>query len=301
MRMIRFRLEFLAVQLLDAFMLLFSWEAASDLGAFLGSQASWALPRRWKTANDNLAAAYPDMPAAEREALARKALSNAGRIGAEIIKSRHLTKEALFEKVRYENMEILDAALAEGKGVILNTGHLGNWETTGVVLTAHGYKLGVVGRLIKNPYVDAWLKETRCRFGLNLIAHKNPFFTSVKWLKGGNITAILIDHNIRKGGVFIPFFGRPAATSNLSALLAVRLGSPVVSVAITRQGSVQTCRIVGPMRANPDADPEAEIQRLTVAMVKQLEDFVKASPADWLWGHNRWKRAEEAAQETVAA
>jgi len=296
---IRFRLEFAAVQLLDAAMRLFSWEAASDLGAFLGAQAKWALPRRWKTATSNLAAAFPDLPAAERERIARNALSNAGRIGAEIIKSRHLSKEQLFEKVRFENMEVLDAALAEGKGVILNTGHLGNWETTGVTLTAHGYKLGVVGRLIKNPFVDSWLRETRCRFGLNLIAHKNPFFTSVKWLKGGNITAILIDHNIRKGGVFIPFFGRPAATSNLSALLAVRLGSPIVSVAITRQGSTQTCRIEGPLRADPNADPEAEIQRLTVAMVKQLEDYVRRSPEDWLWGHNRWKRAPEA--EAVGA
>ena len=299
MRLVGFWFEYAALRVGETLLRFLPWEAASALGAAAGSATPWLLPRRWRLALANLEAAFPEKPAAERERIARAALSNTGRVATELLKSRNESRERMMAHVRWENLELLEETLAKGKGVLFNCGHMGNWETTGVSLTAHGKPLGVVGRRIKNPYVDAWLKETRCRFGLQLISHKSPFFPSVKWLKSGNIVAILIDHNIPKGGQFVPFFGRPAATSTLTALLAVRLGAPVLSVSIRRDGSEMSCRLHGPTWADPQADPDAEIARLTVEFSNQLEAIVRERPEDWLWGHNRWKRAPEA-KEAVA-
>jgi len=271
-----------------------SWRAASAVGAALGGAARLVLRWRWQLTLDNLAAAFPEKSAPERAHLGRLAWRNTGSMLAELIKGRHMSPEELSQVVRFENLELYERMLEEGKGFILNAGHLGNWEVGNLALTARGYPCGGVGRAMKNPYVDAWLTETRSLYGFVVLKHSNPFFQAVRWLKQGKPLAILIDHNIRKGGQFVPFFGRPAATSTLSALLSVKLGCPIVSVRVRREGAQIVASFHGPIRPNVGATPEQEVARLTEAMVRQLEAYVRESPGDWLWGHNRWKRTAQA-------
>lgn len=249
----------------------------------------------------NIEAALPEKSTQERKAIALQAWENAGRIATEFVRSRSLSKEDLLRRVGFENLDLVDRMVAEGKGLIYNIGHLGNWEVGGIAFTALGYRLGVVGRVMRNPLLDRWLNETRSRFGEAVFAHRNPFFQVVRWLKAGKGTAILIDHNLYQGGVFMPFFGRPAATSTLSGLLAVKLGCPVVSTRVRREGSGLVVSFHGPLRPQPRAEPEAEALRLTVEMTKAMEGFIRERPGEWLWGHNRWKRTAEAAKAGAAA
>ncbi|MBI5209684.1 MAG: lysophospholipid acyltransferase family protein [Elusimicrobia bacterium] len=290
----RFLLEYAGVRLLDLVLSLLSWESCQAIGAFAGRAAARLGRRRWAMTVANVASAFPGKPPEEREAIALQAWENAGRIAAEFCRSRHLAKDELLERVRFENLELVDSMLAEGKGVVHNIGHLGNWEVGGVAFTALGYPLGVVGRVMRNPLLDRWINETRGRFGESVFAHRNPFFQVVRWLKGGKLTAILIDHNLHQGGIFVPFFGRPAATSTLSGLLAVKLGCPIVSTRVRREGAGLVVSFHGPLRAAEGADPEAEAARLTAEMTNAIEGFVRERPGEWLWGHNRWKRAREA-------
>lgn len=287
------RLEFAGVRAVEALLAPLSWERASDLGAALGGASRFVLGRRWRLTLANLAAAFPEKPQKERERIALEAWRNAGRFAAELARAGSLSTRELERIVRIENPEVARDALAEGKGVLVNIGHLGNWEVGGFAFTHAGFRLGVIGRAMKNPLADAWLKRRRELFGFEVFAHKNPFFQSVRWLKQGGFLAILIDHNIRRGGVFVPFLGRPAATSTLTGLLAVKLGCPIVSCTVRRDGAKLSVRFSPPLRADPAAPSEAEAERLTVEMTRALEDFIRERPEDWLWGHNRWRRAPE--------
>ncbi|MBI5624378.1 MAG: lysophospholipid acyltransferase family protein [Elusimicrobia bacterium] len=293
----RFLLEYAGVRLLDFVLSRLSWEACQALGAFIGRTAAAFGRGRWAMTVANVAAAFPELSRAEHEAIALQAWENAGRIAAEFCRTRHLSKDELLTRVSFEHLDLVDRTVAEGKGVLYNIGHLGNWETGGIAFTAKGYQLGVVGRVMRNPLLDRWMTGTRSRFGEQVFAHRNPFFQVVRWLKAGKGTAILIDHNLYQGGVFVPFFGRPAATSTLSGLLAVKLGCPVLSTRVRREGSGLVVSFHGPLRADPGAEPEAEARRLTVEMTRQIEGFIRERPGEWLWGHNRWKRTHEAAQE----
>ncbi len=268
-----------------------SWESAQDLGAALGGLARHLMRRRWVMTLGNLAAAFPDKGEDERRAIALEAWRNAGRIAAEFARSRSLSRAELERIVRIENRDLLERVLAEGHGVIVNIGHGGNGEVGGSAGTLAGYPLGVVGRVMKNPYLDVWLRETRGRFGEAVFAHHNPFFSIAKWLKSGKMTAILIDHNLYQGGIFVPFFGRPAATSTLSALLSVKLSCPILSCRVSREGAGLVVSFDAPLRHDPRADPEREIERLTMEMTAALEGYIRRRPGEWLWGHNRWKRA----------
>jgi KDO2-lipid IV(A) lauroyltransferase len=282
--------EAAGISTLDNAFKLLPWDAAQDLGATMGGSMRVIGRKRWQITLDNLAGAFPEKSDAELERIALEAWQNAGRIAAEFVKSRHMSREELAQVVSYENLDLIAPLLAEKKGILFNIGHMGNWEMAGIDFTARGYPLGVVGRVMKNPYVDEWVRSTRSHFGEAVFPHRSPFFPAVKWLKKNGIVAILIDHNIHEGGIFVPFFGRPAATSTLTALLAVKVGCPIISVRVQRDGHKFKIRFDGPLRYNPSVEPEKEVERLTVEMTKALERYVRERPAEWLWGHNRWKR-----------
>lgn len=276
-----------------------SWKSSQALGAFCGRAAALFARKRYRMSLDNLAAAFPEKSEAERHAIALEAWGNAGQLAAELFKSRSLPQEELNRVVLFENLDLCDALRKEGRGFIVNIGHMVNWEVGGISLTSRGWPLGVVARAMKNPASEEWLRSTRSRFGEQIFSHRSPFFPAVKWLRKGNLVAILIDHNIPEGGVFLPFLGRAASTSTLSGLLAVKTNCPIVSTRMRREGEKIIVGFEGPLRPDPDADPDKEALRLTEEMVKILERRVRENPGQWLWGHNRWKRRPVEAPQMV--
>lgn len=283
----------LLLALLDFIFSAISWEKAQALGDFCGWAASCLARKRYRMSLSNIAAAFPEKSGDEHRAIAKQAWANAGRIATEVIKSRSLPRERLDEVVLFEDLELCESLRKEGRGFIVNIGHMVNWEVGGIGFTSRGWPLGVVARVMKNPAAEEWLRSTRGRFGEVVFSHRSPFFPSMKWLRKGNMVAVLIDHNLYEGGEFFPFFGRPAATSTLSALLAVKANCPIVSTKMRREGEKIIVGFEGPLRPDPDADPDKEVIRLTAEMVKVLERRVRSNPGQWLWGHNRWKRQPE--------
>lgn len=280
----------LFLALLDVLFSVLSWRSAQALGVFCGRAAMFLAFKRRRMSLANIAAAFPEKSEAERRAIACEAWANAGRIATELIKSRSLSKEELDRVVLFEDLDLCESLRKEGRGFIVNIGHMVNWEVGGIGFTSRGWPLGVVARVMKNPAAEEWLRSTRGRYGEQVFSHRSPFFPAMKWLRKGNMVAVLIDHNLYEGGEFFPFFGRPAATSTLSALLAVKANCPIVSTKMRREGEKIIVGFEGPLRPDPAADPEKEVIRLTAEMVKVLERRVRDNPGQWLWGHNRWKR-----------
>jgi Kdo2-lipid IVA lauroyltransferase/acyltransferase len=275
---------------------LLSWEGAQAFGASMGRTIGAVAGKRSRLALDNLRASFPEASEAQLLAWRREAWENLGRVAAEMLWARRRPAAELAAIVEFDNLEILDAALADGGGCLIHLGHFANWELAGLALAAQGRPLGVVARRIRNPYLHEETTKLRERLGTRVLLHKNPFFGCVRALKDGRAVGVLMDQNMPKGELFLPFLGRTASTTPLTALLAHRTGRPIIPVQLRREGS----RIRGTFEAPVvlGATPE----ETTATLNGILERWIRASPGEWFWLHNRWKRQPApAAPEKAAA
>ncbi|HLF85615.1 MAG TPA: lysophospholipid acyltransferase family protein, partial [Nitrospiria bacterium] len=171
--------------------------------------------------------------------IARRSLENLGRSGGEFISARRYTKENIREFVIFEGLENFEFAHKEGRGVIMLTGHFGNWELLGIAISLLGYPFHVVVRPLDNRPLDKRVNELRSIGGNKVIYKKNALGESLRLLKKRQLVGFLIDQNTsREEGVFVDFFGKEAATNRGLALIALKSRAPVVPVFIIREGPV---------------------------------------------------------------
>jgi KDO2-lipid IV(A) lauroyltransferase len=169
------------------------------------------------------------------------------------------------------------------------TGHFGAWELGARFWPAQGFRTAVVARRIKNPLVDAWVTGIRSSGGVRVIPAREAVRESVRWLKQGNLLGILIDHRVTEGGLKIDFFGRPAFTTALPAILALRYGVPVHPVHSWREKDKVKVHIAPAMDFSDLKSRDESITEAVSRMNKVVESWVRERPEAWLWIHNRWK------------
>jgi KDO2-lipid IV(A) lauroyltransferase len=187
--------------------------------------------RHLAIARDGLGQAFPEWSPAR---VARTALAVYGHFGAVILDLLWLSRrsrERLLALVEWEGREHYQAARAAGRGVLFVTAHLGNWEILGV---SHGYAqepAGVIARPLDNPALDARLCAFRRRSGNTVISKWQALSQMLRMLRAGKGVAVLIDQNVQdKDGIFVSFFGRPAATTTVAAAVALKTGCAVIPV-----------------------------------------------------------------------
>ncbi|MFO7654373.1 MAG: lysophospholipid acyltransferase family protein [Candidatus Krumholzibacteriia bacterium] len=189
----------------------------------------------------------------------------------------------------------------EGRGVLLLTGHLGCWELLGAYLARRLGGLAVVTGTVHNPAVDAWLQGSRRRLGLTVLPRDRGVRPVLERLRAGEIVAVLLDQNTRVPSLPVPFLGRPAPTAVGPARLAVRLGSPLLPVAIARCGDAGAAGGSGAGTRTPGdlhevhclqtirpPCTEEQVPDLLAACNSALAEFVRRNPVEWVWFHDRW-------------
>lgn len=247
--------------------------------------------RHLRIADDNLSHAFPEWDAARRRAVALGVYGHFGRILLDILWMAGRDREEILRHVEVTGAEHVEAAQAAGRGALLITGHVGNWELHGL---AHGWRfgpIGVVARPLDNPALDARLCDLRRRPGNTVIYKKRALPQVLRLLRENRGVAILIDQNVQAGdGVFVDFFGRKAATTTVAAALALKTGCAVIPTH-AELGDDGRYRIAyEPPLAWPRAgDRAAEIQDLTQRLTSVIEGWVRRRPEQWLWLHRRWK------------
>lgn len=269
------------------------WDASRRLARGVAPLLGALIHKKSALAERNLRAAFPHMSDEWVAATRAGVWSNMTQVFAELCASGGLDADAYAATVRFEHIERLERAAAEGKGVLLHAGHLGNWELVGGVLAQRGFDVHVVSRRVKNPRVDRWLTATRGARDIKLISSRNPFFACVRALKRRAVVGLMTDQNVPLGDDFIPFFGRQAAVSPLTAMLAAKTGAPIVPVQCLRDGDQLAALMHPPRRLEKTAD-KRQILAETAILHGLYETWIRERPADWLWLHNRWKREQEA-------
>ena len=264
---------------------------AGTLGARIGRLAEVVLGRRRRIAEENIRAALGDpvdgLPA---RTLARRALEQLGMSFVEFLWLRGRRPEELRALVTLEGMEPLLARGREGKGVVLVTGHYGNWELLGATLRACGLPVRYLLPPQSNAASDAYFDGVRRSLGIEPVEIGFGMRGALRSLRAGDFLAMLPDQDARKVGIHVPFFGRPASTHTGPARLAVRSGCPIAVGFIEREGPGRfRARVDAVLDPRRDADEEAEVLRLTREMTARVEDAVRRRPDHWYWLHRRWK------------
>jgi len=191
-----------------------------------------------------------------------------------------------------EGLERIEAARANGMGVILFTGHLGAWELTSFALSIFGQPLSFLVRRIDNPKLEALVDRARTRQGNRTIDKRAAAREMLQTLQAGKPLGILVDLNTNeREGSFVDFFGIPASTTFTLAKLATRTGAQVLPIFAPWDEKQRRflVKIDEPLSVPRTGDEMRDVRELTKKFTSVVEKYVRTYPDQWLWIHRRWK------------
>jgi len=175
-----------------------------------------------RRALDNLAFIWPEMPLLERQKIAAKCLNNVGRTFIENYSAEDFPQRMASNEITGDGVAALEKSVADGRPVILVTGHYGNYEAMRAALVARGLNIGGLYRDMKNPFFNAHYVKTMEAFGGPVFAQgRRGTAGFVKHLKSGGQLVLLFDQHVFKAPSF-DFLGQPANTAVSAAELALR-------------------------------------------------------------------------------
>lgn len=287
----RFALEERVAALLTPLAALLPRRAALALGRSLGRFWGDLDRRHFAIAADNLSRAFPYWTEERVRRTARGVYAHLGELLLDLLWTSRRSREEILSFVEIEGGEHVREAIAAGRGVLYVTGHFGNWELNAL---AHGWLFGpvsVVARALDNPALDRRLCASRSRSGNQVVYKERALARVMKALREGQGVAFLVDQNVQEhDGIFVEFFGRPAASTTVAAALALKTGCAVVpGFALPLPGGRSRLVYDAPLRWAATGDRDADIARLTQQIARQLEGWIRERPELWLWLHRRWK------------
>jgi KDO2-lipid IV(A) lauroyltransferase len=248
---------------------------------------------------ENLRAAFPEKSPAEIEGLARASARSLGTAVVEFLGVSRMPEEDLRARIRFAGEEHLREALGRGKGVLFLSGHFGGWELGAMRASFIGVPVSLVVRPLDNPLLERELAVRRRRFGNRLIGKRDAAREILRALGKGEIVIILIDQNVLPNeAVFVPFFGRPAATTPSLALFQLKTGAAVLPVFVWPEGDgryrAEFEKPIFPEEfRTAELDRDEAVRRATARYVEVTEAAVRRMPEAWLWLHNRWRTRPE--------
>lgn len=285
------RAEYAALRGAVAAMERLSFRRAGAIGERIARLGYWPLGIRRAVVERQLTAAFPERDSADIERIARATYEHLGRTSIETaILPAYDAAEIIdmFEDV--QGWSIVEERLARGKGLIVVTGHLGNWELGGAYLAARGVPIDAVARHMANPLFDRYLTRTRQRIGMTVVHDEDAVRRVPRSLRSGRAVAFLVDQGaVGLASTWVPFFGRYAKTPRGPAVFALRLGAPIVFGAAVRRPSGRYQLTFEAVDVSPTGDREADVDRIVADYTLTLERWIRRTPEQYLWHHRRWK------------
>ena len=265
--------------------------AARLLGACLGRMMWVCNSREAKITLANIRQCFPEMEPDQQRALARRSVTEFGKTCIELPLVLQRQPDWVAGKVlKVHNQELLDAALADERGVLLVTPHLGNWEVTGTVIGRQTHTTAMY-KPVRYSEFDDILKESRSRLGDDMVpTNKRGVMALVKKLRAGGTSCVLPDQEPEpESGEYAPFFGVSALTMTLLVKLLQRSGAQALVNFVLR--------VPGGFEAHylkPDKDIYSEdLQRALAAVNRSIEAAVQLAPEQYQWEYKRFKRRPE--------
>jgi KDO2-lipid IV(A) lauroyltransferase len=276
---------------------------ALALGRSLGRLVADLDRRHVAIALDNLRRAFPHWDESRLRRTAHGVYAHFGQVLLDVLRLERRSRQEVLSTVEFVGLEHVLPLMEARRGILFATAHIGNWEIHGIAHSLRYRPISVIARALDNPLLDARLCAVR-RMGGNTVLYKQKALQGVmRAIRAGEGVAILVDQNVQeKDGIFVEFFGRPAATTTVAAAVVVKTGCALVPVhtEIRRDGGYRLY-YDAPLESRPAGERGAEVARLTQELSWTIEGWVRATPEQWLWMHRRWKTQPPPAALEVAA
>jgi Kdo2-lipid IVA lauroyltransferase/acyltransferase len=287
------RLVYFALRLVAMILHCFPVDANLRTAKILGSIV-YAIDRKHRDrALANLRRSFPDLTESQREAIARQSVQHLLMFTVDMLFTTRLIRLDTWRKyVELRDFRrTLELLLQRDRGLILLTGHYGNWEILGYVLATLGFGTLSVARPLDNPYINDYVLGVRERQGQKIIGKRGATAEITTALARSQTVGFIADQNAGSKGVFVDFFGRKASTYKSIGLLAMEYQVPVVIGYARRledrfRFEVAAQDIIYPDDWRDQPDP---LRYITQRYTRAIEDFVRADPSQYLWVHRRWK------------
>jgi len=287
------RLQYLGLRLVAMVMHWFPVDLNLNSARLFGAIWDHFDKKHHNRAMANLERCFPAMSDAQRHRLARQSVQHMFMLAVEVLHTTRLVRVDTWRKyVDIDNFqETLGLLMNNEKGLIMLTGHYGNWEILGYVLATLGFESTAVARPLDNKYVSDWLLGVRERQGQKIVGKKGATAEITGLLAGGGVVGFVADQNAGSKGIFVDFFGRKASTYKSIGLLAMQYEVPVIVGYARRLNGrfhfrLATQDIIFPGDWKSQPDP---LYYITQRYTKAIEDFVRTDPSQYLWLHRRWR------------
>lgn len=269
-----------------------SW--ALRIGRAIGLFWHDILPIRRQIARRNVERVFGTelSPRAQRR-IVRRCFENLGMFGVEVFRLPHLTQAQSEMLVERRNWQILEEALQRGKGLIVVTAHMGNYDLAACSQAIRGVPINAIIKPIHWAPAHRFIFGTRERTGLKLIASRGSKDDIRAALQRGEIVVFIVDqHMLPHQGIVCEFFGQLASTTPAPTRFALETGAPIIPLWIYRKGhggahvlSIEPELVL----ETPYEDRDANLRHNTERLNRRVESWIRQHPEQWLWLHRRWK------------
>lgn len=292
MKRLRHLLEYAVFRVMLFGVDLLPLKAAGGLGRALAG-AWWSVDRRrQRVACDNILRTGVESDPKRARALSKRAAQHFGMVVIESLKSSGLLDDERWrDHLELEIPPDVQAVLDDPKqGLIMASGHLGNWELAAQFLSRYKPVSGIT-RPMNNPLIEEVITRRKPRYRFRPISKysKDPSrFLEV--LDEGGILALLMDQHPTVGGVPVDFFGHAAPTYTTAAMLHLVTRAPLCFGVCQRLGPGRfRLRTSGLIRVAPSGKKKQDVLEVLQSLNAQLEDAIRETPEQYLWGHRRWR------------
>lgn len=223
-----------------------------------------------------------------------------GREALITIRMQNMSLDAIASQVEFVNVEVLEDAIARGKGTVLVSAHYGGWEAAGLALMSVVKDVRTIARPLDNPFLERDLLRFRSRTGAAVLDRKRAVREMMEALSENAVVVLLPDQAVLpREGILSPFLGRPAWTTPVPAKMAIRRGSTIVFAFCIPHGSEHRLEFGEPIQVDQMTEAECDPGVLTRRINDVISARIAAHPELWLWMHDRWKGTATGESEGV--
>ncbi len=268
-----------------------SIKGRTAFGKKIGILLKKASRKRYTITLNNIAAAFPEKNAEWHRDIAFKSYQNLGITLVELLAFPRLSDQDIADYIQCEGIGLVKELHAQGRGLILLSGHFGNWEMLAYSVGLFSeLPVSIIVKTQQNMYADRLLNQYRTQRGNQVIPMHNAARSIIQKLRSGDAIALLADQSATGDkDIFIDFFGRPAATYEAPAALALRFKTPIVMGFAERRPDGTYYTKLSEIPHDDLENTQEGIRELTRRHVQMLENAIRKRPELWSWQHRRWK------------
>ncbi|HPS94019.1 MAG TPA: hypothetical protein PK600_06115 [Deltaproteobacteria bacterium] len=272
------------------FILAIPYPAALTLGRSIGA-IIWAfMPMRRRIVKIQMSSAF-GMGMENLRRLVLKVFMNQGVILVDMVRYAFLSDDQIRKKIVVEGREHLDEALATDRGLMLITGHIGNWEILSHLSRLLGIEFCVMADVRKDARLESVVDGIRARSGATILPPRGKALMLIRELKRGRTIGMVVDQRGKfKDHLLCTVFGLPAITNPAPSFIAIKGNALVLPVYAVKKDRTYHICFSRAVDAADFGDGKEAIQSLSDFMQSWVASVVEKYPDQWFWLHSRWVR-----------